>query len=138
MPNAARLAALATLPFALSACAPSSETASAVAGSDAPRPERRCFQTALVNNFRANQQTVYVKVGTRAVYELSAAGVCPDADTAFRIAMVAIDGGSSICVGDMVTLVVPDSGSAQGTCRARVDRQLTDDQVAALPERLRP
>ena len=141
MIRAIRLLALAALPSALAvaACAPSGEAASSAAADQAsPQPQRRCFQTGQVNNFRADQQTVYVKVGTRAVYELSAAGACPDADTAFRIAMVAVDGGSSLCVGDMVTLVVPDPGATIGSCRARIDRQLTDEQIAALPERLRP
>lgn len=137
MRHAARLFLLAALPIGLAACAPSNEAATG-AGPGAGGPERRCFQTGQITNFRADRQTVYVKVGQSAVYELSAAGACPDLDSAFRVAMVAVGGGSNLCVDDPVTLVTPGQSSPVEVCRARIDRQLTDEQIAALPDRLRP
>lgn len=139
MPNQARLLILAALPVALAACAPTGQTAAtaAVEGA-APRPERRCFQGSQVSNFRADDQTLYMKVGRRDVYQATVTGDCRDIESAFRIAVVATDGGSSLCVGDPITVAAPGQTAPAEVCRARLDRQLTAEQVAALPARLRP
>ena len=139
MPNAARLFILAALPMAVVACAPSGQTsASAAADAAASRPERRCFQSSQVSNFRAADETLYVKVGLRDVYQATVFGGCRDLDSAFRIAVVSSDGGSSLCVGDPITVAAPGQAAPSEVCRARLERQLTAEQVAALPARLRP
>lgn len=140
----ARPALLVALPLALAACAPSGGVPSGGAVSTATadpasaRPERRCFQNSQINNFRVDRETTYIKVGRDAVYELSAAGACMDLDSANSIALVAVDGGSTHCVGDMVTVLAPRALPPTAPCRARIERQLTADQIAALPARLRP
>lgn len=144
----ARAALLIILPLTLAACAPSGGVATGGAAGGAastgaadqasPRSERRCFQNSQINNFRVDRETTYIKVGRDAVYQLSAAGACMDLDSANSIALVALDGGSTQCIGDMVTVLAPGALPPTAPCRARIDRQLTADQIAALPERLRP
>lgn len=135
MLHAVRLFALAVLPLAVSACAPASRTA---ADPTASRAERRCFLGSQVSNFRADDQTLYLKVGLRDVYQATVSAGCRDIDSAFRLAVVAADGGSSLCVGDPITVAAPGQAAPAEVCRARLDRQLTAEQVAALPARLRP
>lgn len=144
----ARAALLIILPLTLAACAASGGVATGGAAGGAastgaadqasPRSERRCFQNSQINNFRVDRETTYIKVGRDAVYQLSAAGACMNLDSANSIALVAVDGGSTQCIGDMVTVLAPGALPPTAPCRARIDRQLTADQIAALPERLRP
>lgn len=140
----ARAAFLIALPLALAACAPSGGVSSggavstAAADQASARPERRCFQNSQINNFRVDRETTYIKVGQHSVYQLSAAGACMDLDSANSIALVSVDGGSTQCIGDMVTVLAPGALPPTAPCRARIDRQLTADQIAALPARLRP
>lgn len=134
-----RAALLVLLPLSLAACAPSGEAVSTAATDQASaHPERRCFQNSQINNFRVDRETTYIKVGRDAVYQLSAAGACMDLDSANSIALVSIDGGSTQCVGDVVTVLAPRALPPSTPCEARIDRQLTAEEIAALPARLRP
>ena len=127
----------------LQACAPAATDAMGGmvgAGGTAgfERPERQCFRASQVTNFRADRQTVYVKVGQRAVYALETAGACMDLDSAFRVAMVPTGGASSLCTGDMATLVTPGDARQTEVCRVRITHRLSEAEIAALPSRLRP
>ncbi len=137
-----RLSFLAVLPLAgvllTGAGAPSAApNAAATAGAD--RPERQCFFVGQVDNFRqAPGQTLYLKVRNDTVYELEAAGSCQDLDHATKLAIVPQLGLSRLCTGDPATIVVPGSTQAANTCRVRIVKQLSTEEVAALPARDRP
>lgn len=129
--------------LALAACAPTEAggrtTGTAYSGGE-PQP-RRCFSVQQVSNYtRGERDQVFLRVGRRDVYELTAAGGCPDMDFAQQMALIPDGGavGSRICTDDWARVVVPGSTSRVSTCRVRVSRQLTEAEVAALPPRHRP
>ncbi len=134
-------AALSTV--ALSGCDPMSvgsgrgSRISAAAG-----PERQCFSVQQVENFRAGAiGTLYLRVSRNQVYEVNTGGGCPDLDFASRMAITPdLTGaaGGRICTGDAARIIVPDSTLSPGPCRVRVQRRLTDAEVAALNPRYRP
>jgi len=131
--------ALATLVLtAAGACAPVESGASG-ASTENPTP-RQCFDVRQVSNYRqGGTGQLYLRVGRRAVYELSAAGGCTDLDFAQRVALIPDGiGGSRLCTDDWARVVVPGSTSANTVCRVRLSRQLTAEQVAAIPARQRP
>ena len=123
---------------ALAACAPVAE------GTGGPAPAaqtaRQCFSPRQVSNFRQGDPgQLYLRVGRRAVYELSDAGGCADLDFANRLALIPDGfGGSRLCTDDWARVVVPGSAAPTSVCRVRISRQLTAEQVAALPARHRP
>jgi len=121
----------------LPACAP-------VAGDglarEVPRA-RQCFSVSQVDNFvQGRPDQVFLRVGRNQVYELNAAGGCPDMDFANRMALIP-DGGMisrRLCTDDWARIVVPGSTSQTSVCRVQVSRVLTADEIAALPLRQRP
>jgi hypothetical protein len=101
---------------------------------------RQCFDVRQVSNYRqGGTGEVYLRVGRSAVYAVEAAGGCTDLDFAQRVALVP-DGrnGSRLCTDDWARVIVPGSTGADTVCRVRISRQLTAEQVAALPPRHRP
>lgn len=124
----------------LTACAPTSDSTSQTASG--VEPARRCFSTLQVQNFRQGRMDeVYLRVGRNDVYRLDAIGGCGDLDFANRLAIVSDLGGAGsdrVCSDDTVRVIVPGSTSPASVCRARISRQLTTEEVAALPERQRP
>ncbi|WP_125255865.1 DUF6491 family protein [Brevundimonas fluminis] len=124
--------------FALSACAAGDVPPATV---DGGRGERACFIPDTVRNFRAaSDAQVYVRAGRGQVYELNS-GFCRGMSSARSIALTAGPGGGRACVGDSVEIAVSGPG-LQGEndtrCRARVERRLTEGEIAALEPRLRP
>ena len=125
----------------VASCAPTSDTR--MDGDSAgARPERQCFSPEQVRNFRQGRPgQLYVRVTRNDVYELNSSGGCTDLDFAQRLAITA-DGaglaGGRICTGDWARITLPGSASPISTCRARVDRVLTEEEVAALPSSHRP
>jgi len=124
----------------LTACAPTPNPAVQTAAG--VEPARRCFSTLQVQNFRQGRMNeVYLRVGRSDVYRLDAVAGCNDLDFANRLAIVSDFGGAGgdrVCSDDMVRVIVPGSTSPASVCRARISRQLTTEEVAALPERQRP
>lgn len=123
---------------ALSACAPVQDTTMSAASE--ARPLRQCFSVSQVRNFRqGGPGQVFLKVGGEDVYELTVAGGCTDLDFAYRLALIP-DGftGPRLCTGDYGRVLVPGSTSTTSVCRVRVNRILTDAEVAALPSSQRP
>lgn len=133
-------AAVVALTVLTAACAPVDEMGAP--GDGAARAERQCFSPEQVRNFRQGRTgQLYVRASRNDVYELNSAGGCTDLDFAQQLAITA-DGaglaGGRICTGDWARITVPGSTSRLSTCRARVDRVLTADEVAALPGAQRP
>lgn len=122
----------------LSSCAPVAD--GGMAG-DAPARARQCFSVRQVDNFtQGRPDQVFLRVGRNDVYELNAAGGCPDMDFALRMALIPDGGsvGSRLCTDDWARVVVPGSTSQTSVCRVRVSRKLTADEIAALPANHRP
>ncbi len=122
----------------LNACAPTPDDG--LTADAAMRPERQCFDAQRVENFRvARNQTIYVRDYGDKVFELQTAGACTELDSTFGIALAPGTGSiSRLCTGDWTNVLVRGDTRGTGPCRARVTRMLSDEQVAALPERDRP
>lgn len=113
------------------ACAPNTT------GAPGPRAERQCFLPMQITNFRADSTRVFVRAGVSSVYELQLAGACLDVDDSMQLAVVPTRGSSSLCVGDRAE-VIARSPSPAAPCSAHISRRLTNEDLAALPSRLRP
>lgn len=131
------LIAVAAATSILSACAPASH---AVDGDAVASTTARCFRTESIRNFRADSRSdLYVRSNRDDVFHISTNGGCWDLDTAYSVAILPPLGGTNtICVGDMVRIVVPNTSPARGVCRATVAKSLTAEEVAALPDGSRP
>ena len=124
----------------LSACAPMPPPDPDMADGSA-RPLRQCFNVEQVRNFRQGDTGQVFVRANRDVYELNSSGGCTDLDFAYRLAIVPDVGGlggGRVCTGDWARIIVPGATRSVSTCRARVSRVLTAEQVAALPSRFRP
>lgn len=131
------LAALGLTTFVAS-CAPVAD--GGLSGEPAARA-RQCFTVRQVDNFEQGRtDQVFLRVGRNDVYELNAAGGCPDMDFASRMALIPDGGmvGSRLCTDDWARIVVPGSTSQTSVCRVRVSRKLTAEEIAALPPGHRP
>lgn len=135
------LLSLAACSLVAASCAPTTETAENAAPTTGP--ERQCFNPDLVRNFRQGPRVgqIFIRTERNLVFEINSAGGCTNLDFAVRMAIVP-DGvglaGGRTCVGDSVRIVTPGRTAATSTCRARVTRVLTDEEVAALPASQRP
>jgi hypothetical protein len=131
------IAALGVL-AALASCAPVAD--GGMAG-NAPARARQCFSISQVDNFaQGRRDQIFLGVGRNDVYELDAAGGCPDMDFAIRLALIPDGGavGTRLCTDDWARIMVPGSASQTSVCRVRVSRKLTAEEIAALPADHRP
>ena len=127
-----------TAAFVAAACAPTPAGGGMQASNRAPRA---CFSTSQVSNFRSGEdQTLYLRAGRGGVFELQSVGWCRDLDWANALVITSeFGGGSRLCTGDPVQIAYASGGAMpSGPCRARIVRQLTDAEIAALPGRSRP
>lgn len=99
----------------------------------AASPARECFNADSVSGFSApDDKTIYVTVGASRVYELQLLGNCPNVDWTQRIGLDS-RGGSFICTGMDVDLIVPQDGMGRPLrCAVRTVRRLTPDEAKAL------
>ncbi len=107
-------------------------------GAEPPEPiaglstERACFFMSQVNGYNEapdgpRGDRLYVNVGARDRYLLETMGSCPDLDWSLQIG-IDPDHQSSICTGDTVTLVIPQSlGGIPQRCTARVLGKMEDE-----------
>ncbi len=127
---------------AVAACAPVTPSAPGAAATAEAASARPCFYSSQIRNFRADRnQRIYVRTGRDEVFELVTTGACLDVDSAIGIALVQRFGGGSdrLCPSDQVNVVISHPSPIHaGPCLARVERRLTAEQVAALPDRARP
>ncbi|WEK58243.1 MAG: DUF6491 family protein [Candidatus Brevundimonas phytovorans] len=118
---------------ALSACAPMS-------AQDGAQPPARsqCFYTDQVDNFRGDNQTLYIRTRNKDVFELQTLGYCADIDFAFGIGFVPDASLSRLCTGDFSRILVSGGPTPRQPCRVQVVKKLTEAEVTALPARDRP
>ena len=123
--------------LAVTACAP--VQGADVTGATAQAAPRKCLYQNDVRSFRVSrdERNVYVRGLDKTVYRLSVMGSCPELDTTLAIGFAPMGGVSSLCTGDYTRLVVGGSPSAM-PCNVRMVGALTEDELAALPERDRP
>lgn len=119
----------------LSSCAPVSGPAPAqTTTADA----RQCFHADRVDNFRGNNQTLYVRTNNRDVFELRSLGYCPEIDFAFGIAFIPNGGLTRLCTDDTARILVSGGQAPRNQCRVQVVKKLTEADIAALKPRDRP
>lgn len=119
---------------ALSACAPTAGTE----GAQTPPRGQQCFYADQVENFRGNNQTLYVRTRSNDVFELQALGFCNDIDFALGIAFLPNAGLNRLCPGDSSRIAVAGGSSPRQPCRVQVIKRLTEAEIKALPARDRP
>lgn len=96
-----------------------------------------CFRSRDIETYSAvDEGAVIVKTRQGNVYQMNTPGGCPQIDRSRRIGLSS-RGSSTICSGDVVTLIVPTVGGTR-RCQAGAPRQLTSAEIAALPADARP
>ncbi|MBW8304134.1 MAG: hypothetical protein K0M78_09375 [Brevundimonas sp.] len=133
-------AAVAALAVVTASCAPVSNTA-APGDSASAGTGQQCFNADQVRNFRqGGSGTLYIRSLRNQVFELKTSGGCLGLDMAHQLSITSDlpVGGNRICTGDWARITLPSSAIPGSTCRALVDRVLTDEEVAALPSAHRP
>jgi len=131
-----RVLALTLSALAVAACAPTAAPGD-LAASGQTGQARECFFTRNVSGFSApDDETLYLRVGVRDVYQMQMFSPCPDMDWAQRLAVVSRS-GSSVCRGMDATIISPGPLGEQ-RCMVRAVRKLTPAEVEALPRGSRP
>ena len=123
-----------TLALVLSVAVAGSASAQDVKPAKPATPPRQCFWINQVNGFSSpNQETVYVNVSVRDVYELKLFGPCLNVDWTQRIGLKPWGGMDNVCTGVDLDLIVPQGmGAAPMKCHVRAMRKLTETEVQAL------
>jgi len=104
---------------------------------NARRPPRQCFSSSSPTSFRAvNDRLINIRVGAGDVFTLEATFRCPGIDFNRRLSF-SRQWGSSICVGDHVTVLSRSAGRTT-RCDVRVMSRLTPEEVEQLAPRHRP
>ena len=133
--------AAAVLAVVLASCAPTTDTMGP-GDSASAAPGRQCFITSQVRNFRhGGTNSLYIRADRNAVYELNTSGGCLDLDFARQMTITgdgAAMASNRLCTGDWARIYLPGSPAALSTCRARVERLLSEEEVANLPRSQRP
>lgn len=119
----------------LASCAPGG--ISSQDGTAIPDTDRQCFLSSTITNFRSEgDTTTYVRAGRNEVFELNS-GFCRGLSSARSLTL----SGNQACTGETVDIAISGpslTNENNSICRAQVIRQLTQDDVATLPARLRP
>ena len=134
MTRAFSLATLSILGLALAACAPNGTEEGQIVTSNTGQ---RCAFSELVQGYTVEKDTLYLRAGRR-VIQLEAAAFCQNIDTSYSLGFRPQRGSSQVCVGDWIDIIPSDASMASGPCRAQVSRLMSPEEVAALPEKLRP
>jgi len=113
--------------------------AGAAAAQPAAKPQTdRCFLSRNINGFTApNDRTVYVRVGVRDVWRLDLMFDCAGLSFRNGFGLQGSPTGPWICHPLDATVIIRQTGATQ-RCPVTAIRQLTPDEVAALPKRDRP
>ena len=128
--------ALAVALTSLAGCAPGQQAAP----TSATGAERQCFWASSLANFRQGDHgSLYVRDRAGQVFEIGTRERCPELDRASSVAIQSdYSSTGRLCVGDNARITMRGLGGEPASCRARVHRHLTAQQVAALPDEQRP
>jgi len=132
--------ALLAASFTITSCAPEEPVNGGGGQTAANTSARQCIFQRDIRNFRVSNdgRNVYVRTGTKSVYQLETLGVCPDLENALAIGFRPNGGLTSLCVGDWTRIVSAPRDFDNTPCSVRMVKGLTDAEVAALPARERP
>lgn len=135
IPKAGSLALALTLTL-LAACAPGQQAADARGAAG----ERQCFWASSLSNFRqGDHDSLYIRDRSDQVFAVSTLERCQELDLASSVAIQSdFSSVGRLCVGDRARITMRGLGGEPANCRARVDRRLTADEIAALPDSQRP
>jgi hypothetical protein len=99
----------------------------------APAAKRSCFFVSQIDGWRSenNEKTIYLDVGVKDVYRADLMMRCHDIDSALSIGVETRGGGSSICDGMDLDIIVKSSIGPQ-RCPVTKLTKLTPDEVQAL------
>lgn len=130
--------ALALTLTSLTACAPGSQVSGPTDARAAS--ERQCFWASSLRNFRQGDYgQLYIRDRSNQVFEVTTLDRCQDLDRANAVAFQSDFGSAGrLCVGDTARITVRSLGGNPDSCRARIERRLTADEIAALPDDQRP
>ncbi|ANF53363.1 hypothetical protein DA69_00380 [Brevundimonas naejangsanensis] len=134
--------ALLAATFTIAACAPvnGGPNGGSSGQTAANATARQCIFQRDIRNFRVSNdgRNVYVRTGSKSVYQLETLGVCPDLENALAIGFKPNGGLTRLCVGDWTRIVSAPRDFDNTPCSVRMVKGLTDAEVAALPARDRP
>lgn len=118
----------------LAACAPGPQ------GLQTAATARQCFWGSSLTNFRQGDPGhLYIRDRADQVFEVSTLERCQDLDHASAVAIQSdFSSVGQLCVGDRARITLRSLGGEPANCRARIDRRLTPDEIAALPDSQRP
>jgi len=118
----------------LAACAPSVAKDETTGRADTGR---RCVFIDSIQGYTVKDDTLYLRAG-RLVYQLETAGFCPGVDSGIALGFKPNLGSGQVCVGDWIDVVVPSPSASAIPCRAKVEKIMTAEDIAALPKTLQP
>lgn len=109
---------------------------------DQAKPETgsQCFRMSQIRNHtKADDQTLYFRVGSRDVYRLDMSGACL-AGTSFNdpLIMETVGGTDLICRPIDLNLKVKLGAVGTSPCIIKEITKLTPEQIAALPPKVKP
>ncbi|WP_339933438.1 DUF6491 family protein [uncultured Brevundimonas sp.] len=132
----ARTLALAFALTSLATCAPGQQSTDPSGAAS----QRQCFWASSLSNFRQGDHgSLYVRDRSDQVFEVSTRERCQELDLASSVAIQSeYSSVGRLCVGDNARITMRGLGGEPASCRARVDRRLTADEIAALPDNQRP
>ncbi len=123
---------------ALISGAASLSASAAPTGDKPPPPKRECFDKDFVTGFSAHDdETVYVRVGTRDIWELKLFTSCPDVDWRQSIGLKT-HVSPWVCSAMDLELIVPSHGVGSGRCMVSHIRKLSPAEIEAMPKKDRP
>jgi hypothetical protein len=119
-------------------------TGCAPVGADAPlnaeASARRCFSPSDTRLIAfAPGDGVYVRTRTGQALQLSGPAACLDVanDASIGLRAVGAD-GADVCLGDPAHLDIRSHATILRTCNVRVDRVVSQSEIAQLPDRQSP
>ena len=97
----------------------------------------QCFRTERMANWASDDdQIIYVKLETGAVFQVSLVGKCPGLTT-YRVLAFDTDFNSQMCNGRPASIITR-SGAGPLHCAVASVRALTKEEAKALPDSQRP
>ena len=132
----AQTLALAFALTSLATCAPGQQSTDP----SGPASQRQCFWASSLTNFRQGDHgQLFIRARPDQVFEVSTLERCQELDRASGIAIQSDNSSvGRLCVGDLARVTMRSIGGEPTSCRTRIDRRLTPDEVAALPDNQRP
>lgn len=110
---------------------------------ETPRPRPRyCFNIDQVHGYSTpSNQIFYVQAQHRQIYEVRPVSACRWMDYSEQLEIRPGIGEPSLtrlCEGDAAELHVPGGDRRDERCRIRIERRLSEQEIAALPAEARP